>query len=83
MLPIEFYNHLYNIELICHYRPDNYRYGQMLYNTAFNEFSKYNPEWFKHSNIGNIDPYYNDNNILIFKYELAKHFSKYINYFKY
>lgn len=80
MLQSEFYNHLHNIEMSCHYRPKQYRYGQMLYNASFNEFSKYDPAWFKPSNIENIDPFYNDNNISAFKDELIKHFSKYINY---
>lgn len=41
MLQSEFYNHLHNIEMSCHQRPKQYRYGQMLYNASYNEFSKY------------------------------------------
>ena len=52
----------------------------MLYNSSFNEFLKYDPAWFKPSNMKNIDPFYNYNNISSFKNELIKHFSKYINY---
>ena len=41
----------------------------MLYNASYNEFSKYDPAWFKPSNIENIDTFYNDNNISVFKNE--------------
>ena len=75
----EFVTHLFNIEIGTHYRPVNMRKGQAYYNISFYEFSKYDIDWFRHDNIEDIDPYYDDKKLLLFKYQLSKHFAKFIN----
>lgn len=75
----EFINHLFNIETGTHYRPAFIRKGQAYYSVAWFEFSKYDIDWFNHDNIYSIDPWYDDSRLEKFKYELSKHFAKFIN----
>lgn len=75
----EFINHLFNIETGTHYRPAFIRKGQAYYSVAWFEFSKYDIDFFNHDNIYSIDPWYDDSRLEKFKYELSKHFAKFIN----
>lgn len=74
----EFINHLFNIETKVHYRPICIRTGQAYFNEAFETFLKYDSDWFRHDNIKDIDPYYDNKKLSKFKYELSEHFAKFI-----